>query len=70
MKEIKNVHQKKLGYYFLKKLYAKNKKNWIWAGAALVASAAAPAGAPRLPPRPAAARAAGPAAPCRAPSKP
>ena len=22
----KNVHQKKLGYYFLKKLYAKNKK--------------------------------------------
>ena len=34
----------------------RTKKNCIWAGAALVASAAAPAGAPRLPPRPAAAR--------------
>ena len=35
----------------------KPKKNWIGQGAALVASAAAPAGAARLPPRPAAARA-------------
>ena len=47
MEEIKNVHPKKIGYYFFKKIVCKEQKNWIWVGAALVASAAAPAGAPR-----------------------
>ena len=55
MEERKNVHPKKI-------CMQRTKKNWIWAGAALVASAAARAGAPRP--------AAGPAAPRRAPSKP